>query len=1604
MVDSFSSKDKKGPGSLSQRLLSIFRGNSLPNHRRKESPPLSLQKEEQELILRIHSGDSLSLQDLAPLSQEQTNERRRDFLTHLSPLVRTYPIHRPSIETLLDTITDMLAPHQPTDIRRAVIAFLCELTVGQYSCLPLRSRVLNILIKHPLQPDEGSLKVELFKAATRNTRDISQISHEAVAFVLLAIEELDFVSAQRFITTLITFVTTETNDIPRSSLSEIICRAAEKCFSCIGGKELNFLPFFRAVISHRKFPQTALPSLVQALCFNVTIGHFSHESWILTRELIHSQTLTPVIDCLCSQVDQCYSSHELADGQVTRGAILLLSYSLWGPQAQPGLQEHFPAVLPYVLRAVSCNPHPFVWYEICLSLTHLVRTYGQIIRDEAHWEQILAICYNLKVLIFPNSKNSQEIVLTFHQLLNSLEYYCFNEEIPYFKKRPSIVLQLFEEMAPYHNETNVIAFINYKAKGLHYNETQWIEKLYNFAFQFLIQETRVNVRLRALKIIREQFFSAYNSCEELLFRNVIIYIFSTLQDDPPQVKLSLIQFLTELCSLKTSYFDALFSFLCQPLRKENLKNAEFTAQSDVLLATVEGICQTFRRKLDQFTSKHVLLVYNKLIESLENIYHCKSFKQPLAISLRGNLFVTLLSLRADPKGYVGYKREDGTVRYSQCLHCGSSEPIGRSSPIDPTSLPPKTTLLQSELLFERVIMLAFTKENDYGVLQCIFRHLSEMLYNKIWVLSGSINLDAFCSQLIRLTNVDNKILTAYEYRDFSGSAYLALIPTISYMELLTPRTQKDLIVALVTGVMDIKSSANEECLDALTICSLESPATMARYIPGIIDDLKRLSNVQSMAVPILKFLSVIIHVPQLYADFAHQQYMLVLALTKSFTNCQVFTRYVVSLAYQMIGAWFIRARVQFRKKLAAYLVKSLAKNLEECRTGPEHSSVSLPTRTPDSRRSFSTSESRPSVDYSSDLKQACMDMLIRYCYSNTSTHIDRSPLTDFLLSGGQQKTWLVGNLLVTVTTSVNSEPEVADGTCSKCLALQSLNTLTAPLFNQESSEHLSPTARSGLPPATTNCPERSDCSTWCKGWAEVKVRRPTGDCSWLMRIQNRLNIYRTPTAGVPVCLAAFLQDVNLPLNTTRRSSSSDSREGTPTLPFKPIPEEKRSHPPRSPRSPDLGASALPFSLTDSASSLPSDSDRTEHSALLGDSSHSTLPTSPLSPPLPLAPLLSYDQYTPTHSQHLNGLSHSPDLSEFIRIAENNNSPLLPSTPSPLSHPLTKHRSIDSDRSSSQSSSPSIISSALHQRSYSPATPNETKRFRFTPNEFEPHNTSFDAPPLRTSDTDPSFIFLQLYQGGQFGNSNAPILLDSPQVEEKLRKQINNSISVLDHMLPFHNHMFGVVYMDHGQSTQRELLSNTSGSQRYNQFLCGLGEFIDLSFSDRFQLWVGGLTKDDCQYTFHWQDDITQVVFHVATFLSNLPDDPGYTNKKRHIGNDNVIIIYKESSKPYRQGLITSEKTLVEIVIEPLPCLLNKVTVLYKEEIEGVQALKCCYASDSVLAVYVRQLAILSDISIKLSRGEPSNWVARLQLIKKMKERYTASHTLPDPSVDFTIYT
>ena len=109
---------------------------------------------------------------------------------------------------------------------------------------------------------------------------------------------------------------------------------------------------------------------------------------------------------------------------------------------------------------------------------------------------------------------------------------------------------------------------------------------------------------------------------------------------------------------------------------------------------------------------------------------------------------------------------------------------------------------------------------------------------------------------------------------------------------------------------------------------------------------------------------------------------------------------------------------------------------------------------------------------------------------------------------------------------------------------------------------------------------------------------------------------------------------------------------------------------------------------------------------------------------------------------------------------------------------------------------------------------------------------------------------------------------------------------------------GVVYAAPGQKTEAELLMNRDGSQCFNDFLSVLGERVELK---GFTKYIGGLkattTHESVYTTYGDKGKEIEIMFHVSTMLPYKENDPQQLDRKRHIGNDVVVVIFKESNGP-----------------------------------------------------------------------------------------------------------
>ncbi|KAF2826546.1 hypothetical protein CC86DRAFT_446228 [Ophiobolus disseminans] len=276
---------------------------------------------------------------------------------------------------------------------------------------------------------------------------------------------------------------------------------------------------------------------------------------------------------------------------------------------------------------------------------------------------------------------------------------------------------------------------------------------------------------------------------------------------------------------------------------------------------------------------------------------------------------------------------------------------------------------------------------------------------------------------------------------------------------------------------------------------------------------------------------------------------------------------------------------------------------------------------------------------------------------------------------------------------------------------------------------------------------------------------------------------------------------------------------------------------------------------------------------------------------------------------------------------------------------------------------------------------------------------------------------------------APLDTTSPPVPLPDDDMTRRAVATFDRIATIDSHKVGVIYIDEGQTKERDIFMNNLGSPAYTAFISDLGTLCRLKDA-KFN--TGGLdTRDDAdgEFTYCWRDRCMELVFHITTMMpTNKDDDMTYPNKKRHIGNDFVNIIFNDSGLPYDFDTFPSAFNYVHIVISPESrasfvdrrldadpdgrSRYYKVQAISRSDFPDMSpAVETKILCGRHLAGYCRLIAInacvFSEVwSAREGRETSSSWRNRLREIKRLRERYssmtsdhqpTASPSSPSPS-------
>ncbi|OMH82243.1 Tuberin [Zancudomyces culisetae] len=292
---------------------------------------------------------------------------------------------------------------------------------------------------------------------------------------------------------------------------------------------------------------------------------------------------------------------------------------------------------------------------------------------------------------------------------------------------------------------------------------------------------------------------------------------------------------------------------------------------------------------------------------------------------------------------------------------------------------------------------------------------------------------------------------------------------------------------------------------------------------------------------------------------------------------------------------------------------------------------------------------------------------------------------------------------------------------------------------------------------------------------------------------------------------------------------------------------------------------------------------------------------------------------------------------------------------------------------------------------------------------------------------PSFVDDLISSYPRFVNIDRPMRLNitSPRVQRTL--------TTLRYSPSIDTHKIGVIYVGPKQSCESEILRNTHGSVAYWAFLRGLGTVSRLKNNKGY---YGGLDTTgknlDGKFCITWRDTVSHIVFHVASIMPNQGDDSHpQIQKKAHVGNDYVHIVFSESSRSYDFKTIDSQFNYVQILVTPSDISVPSTSKPDVEYLYWVRTqtspnlppigpvMHPKLVSLSALPGLVRIAAIHANIFVQvylaIKRQTPgeyvSNWRQRLRVYKRLRDGALSSSfstptsvstpTIPPPSTTTT---
>lgn len=247
----------------------------------------------------------------------------------------------------------------------------------------------------------------------------------------------------------------------------------------------------------------------------------------------------------------------------------------------------------------------------------------------------------------------------------------------------------------------------------------------------------------------------------------------------------------------------------------------------------------------------------------------------------------------------------------------------------------------------------------------------------------------------------------------------------------------------------------------------------------------------------------------------------------------------------------------------------------------------------------------------------------------------------------------------------------------------------------------------------------------------------------------------------------------------------------------------------------------------------------------------------------------------------------------------------------------------------------------------------------------------------------------------------------PQLENCCRlsclqndKNLFRDVRLIDDNPSREHHKIGVIYVARGQDKQNHILSNEACSEAYQKFVNTIGWKINMYEHAGYN---GGMKdpKTTGEFSQYYGTSCYEIMWHVPTMMPSSEIDPQQVNKKRHVANDYVNVIWTDHHRDYLPMTISTYLTIVHVVVYPMSRMkgVYRIATHHKQQYKGLSTfgplLDGMTVPECVMAPLVRLTALNSSRTVQQTRKK--HWApmtTRQRYLDKIVEQYQLKDSNP----------